>query len=80
MIITKTLNLQQKVGYRQVYKCRKLHADTPKTLTVVLSLVQTRMNQLSATSIPIIGSQYIVVCQLSTVQAKMATNEQFMYK
>ena len=47
-IIAKTLNLHQKVGCRQDYKCRKLHADTPKTLTVVLSLVQTRKNQLSA--------------------------------
>ena len=48
--IAKTSNLHQKVGYRQNYKYRKLHADTPKTLTVVLSLVQTRKNQLSATS------------------------------
>ena len=66
MIIAKTSNLHQKVGYRQDYKYRKLHADTPKTLTVVLSLVQTRKNQLSATgtyyrktihrSVSIIGS------------------------
>ena len=66
MIIAKTLNLHQKVGYRQDYKYRKLHAGTPKTLTVVLSLVQTRKNQLSATgtyfwktihrSVSIIGS------------------------
>ena len=50
-IIAKTSNLHQKVGYRQDYKYRKLHAYTPKTLTVVLSLVhvQTRKNQLSAT-------------------------------
>ena len=48
-IIAKTLNLHQKVGYRQDYKYRKLHAYTPKTLTVVLSLVPTRKNQLSAT-------------------------------
>ena len=48
-IIAKTSNLHQKVGYRQDYKYRKLHADTSKTLTVVLSLVQTRKNQLSAT-------------------------------
>ena len=41
---------KEKVGYRQVYKYRKLHADMPKTLTVVLSLVQTRKNQLSALS------------------------------
>ena len=47
-IIAKTLNLHQKVRYRQDYKYRKLHADMPKTLTVVLSLVQTRKNQLSA--------------------------------
>ena len=48
-IIAKTSNLHQKVGYRQDYKYRKLHVYTPKTLTVVLSLVQTRKNQLSAT-------------------------------
>ena len=48
-IIAKTSNLHQKVGYRQDYKYRKLHAYTPKTLTVVLSLVPTRKNQLSAT-------------------------------
>ena len=48
-IIAKTSNLHQKVGYRQDYKYRKLHAYTPKTLTVVLSLVQTRKNPLSAT-------------------------------
>ena len=48
-IIAKTSNLHQKVGYRQDYKYRKLHSYTPKTLTVVLSLVQTRKNQLSAT-------------------------------
>ena len=77
-IIAKTSNLHQKVEYRQDYKYRKLHADTPKTLTVVLSLVQTRKNQLSATSIRIIGNQYIVVYHLLAVQAKMATNEQFM--
>ena len=49
-IIAKTSNLHQEVGYRQDYKYRKLHADTPKTFTVVLSLVQTRNNQLSAMS------------------------------
>ena len=27
-IIAKISNLHQKVGYRQDYKCRKLHADT----------------------------------------------------
>ena len=48
-IIAKTSNLHQKVGYRQDYKYRKLHAYTPITLTVVLSLVPTRKNQLSAT-------------------------------
>ena len=31
MIIAKTSNLHQKVGYRQDYKYRKLHAYTPKT-------------------------------------------------
>ena len=38
--------------YRQDYKYRKSHVDTPKTLTVVLILVQTvtRKDQLSATS------------------------------
>ena len=46
----KTSNLHRKVGYRQDYKYRKSHADMPKTLTVVLSLVQTRKNQLSAAS------------------------------
>ena len=56
---------------------RKLHSDTPKTLTVVLSLVQTRKNQLSEKS-TYYRNQYIVVCQLSTVQANMATNEQFL--
>ena len=50
-IIAKTSNLHQKVGYRQDYKYRKLHAYTPKTLTVVLSLVPTRKNQLSATGV-----------------------------
>ena len=49
MIIAKTSNLHQKVGHRQDYKYRKLHACMPKTLTVVLSLVQTTKNQLSAT-------------------------------
>ena len=44
-IIAKTSNLVA-IGYRQDYKYRKLHAE-PKTLTVVLSLVQTRKNQLS---------------------------------
>ena len=48
-IIAKTSNLHQKVVYRQDYKYRKLHAYTPKTLTVVLGLVRTRKNQLSAT-------------------------------
>ena len=43
-IIAKTSNLHQKVEYRQDYKYRKLHAYTPKTLTVVLSLVPTRKN------------------------------------
>ena len=52
-IIAKTSNLHQKVGYRQDYKYRKLHAYTPKTLTVVLSLVQTRKNQL-------IGNRYLL--------------------
>ena len=55
---------------------RKLHADSPKTLTVVLSLVQTRKNQLSAHGM--YYYQYIIVYQLSAVQAKIATNEQFM--
>ena len=50
IIIAKTSNLHQKVGYRQDYKYRKLHADMPKTLTMVLSLVQTRKNQLSPPS------------------------------
>ena len=43
-------DLYQKVGHRQDYKYRKLHVDTPKTLTVVLGLVQTRKNQLLETS------------------------------
>ena len=76
-IIAKTSNWHQKVGCRQDYKYRKLHADTPKTLTVVLSLVQTRKINYRH-RVRIIRNQYIVVYQLLAVQAKMATNEQFM--
>ena len=47
-IIAKNSNLHQKVGCRQDYKYRKLHANMPKTLTVVLSLIQTRKHQLLA--------------------------------
>ena len=49
----------------------------PKTLSVVLSLVQTRKINYRQ-RVRIIGNQYILVCQLSAVQAKMATNEQFL--
>ena len=77
-IIAKTSNLQQKVEHRQDYKYRKSHADMPKTLTVVLSLVQSRKKFNYRHQVRIIGNQYIVVCQLSTVQTKMATNEQFL--
>ena len=53
-IIAKTLNLHQKVEYRQDYKYRKLHADTQKTSTVVLSLVQTKEK------INYIGTRYVL--------------------
>ena len=39
------------IGHYQDYKYRKSHADMPSILTVVLSVVQPRKNQLSTPSI-----------------------------